>query len=244
MSTNLHAQHPDERVLVLFEAGLTVFERYAQAVQAIQGLLKERFGRTWSIVSSHGQEDIVWKQLDADVRSGSESVECAARVFDIFEAKEWTVVADEKGGRTASRIQLKPSSRNLLFVYPTDRVAFVRIPVWRDDRIDHESLCLVENEESLVRFMERVNVSGCDQQPSTMVKKTEVHSTQATQSPSVMKSMETAQYVTVNQYELPRSEFGIVADRSSWESYDSYESGQMVNLALDTLQFKLQRDCS
>ncbi|TVX86775.1 hypothetical protein [Paenibacillus agilis] len=241
MSTNLHAQHPDERVLVLFEAGLTVFERYAQAVQAIQGLLKERFGRTWSIVSSHGQEDVVWKQLDADVRSGSESVECAARVFDIFEAKEWTVVADEKGDRKASRIQLMPSSRNLLFVYPKDRVAFVRIPVWRDDRIDHESICLVENEESLVRFMERVNVGDCDQHASTMTNMTEMHGSPEIQAASVMKSLETAQSVTINQYELPRSEFGIVADRTNWESH---QPQQTMDLALDTLQFKLQRDCS
>ncbi|MCR8846329.1 hypothetical protein NQ117_21830 [Paenibacillus sp. SC116] len=241
MSTNLHAQHPDERVLVLFEAGLTVFERYAQAVQAIQGLLKERFGRTWSIVSSHGQEDVVWKQLDADVRSGNESVECAARVFDVFEAKEWTVVADEKGDRRTSRIQLTPSSRNLLFVYPKDRVAFVRIPVWRDDRIDHESLCLVENEESLVRFMERVNLSDCDQNASTMTSKLEMLRSQEIQAASVMKSMSAAQSVSIQHYELPNAEFGIVADRNRWESQ---ESEQTVNLALDALQFKLQRDCS
>ncbi|WP_028594899.1 hypothetical protein [Paenibacillus assamensis] len=241
MSTNLHAQHPDERVLVLFEAGLTVFERYAQAVQAIQGLLKERFGRTWSIVSSQGQEDIVWKQLDADVRSGSDIVECAARVFDIFEAKEWTVVADEKGDRHTSRLQLVPSSRNLLFVYPKDRVAFVRIPVWRDDRIDHESLCLVENEESLVRFMERVNLSDCAKHLSTMTSKSELHGSYETQAVSVMKSLSAAQAVSLQQYELPNTEFGIVGDRNRWESH---ASEQTMDLALDALQFKLQRDCS
>ncbi|MCG7408639.1 ATP-binding protein [Paenibacillus sp. ACRRX] len=150
----------DRPVLVPFQAGMTDYEHFAQAVKAVQLFLSERYGKSWLIISNENRLEEAWDRLDDDVQLTNAEVELAATVYDFFGVRD---VIYEEGSRFAEQdvaagYKISSSIQNLLYVYPSSEVAFVRIPVWMHYGTDSEKVCFAASDEAMLRFMNETQI--------------------------------------------------------------------------------------
>ncbi|MDO3408704.1 ATP-binding protein [Saccharibacillus sp. CPCC 101409] len=128
------------------------YESYARVTRGIEALLEERYGVAYALYASDDGNSDYWDLLEEDVKSGSEEVECAGRIYEGIEGR--TFAYDEDS--STPEYTIHPAIRNNVFVYPQQGVALARIPMFRQHGIYSEDFVFATGDEAISRFLSGV----------------------------------------------------------------------------------------